>query len=856
MGGMSGMTESEEERLFGDLPEEALAVVAELLSASEREEDRATGRRLEARRGFVLTAGPAAGGGLFAGLPQHPREIRRREPPNPARYAQIDAEDVRRWFADGGTFAQAMPGYESRPEQMRMAGDVAEAFSACRHLIVEAGTGVGKTMAYLVPAVLWSLSNDVPVVVSTNTKNLQDQIFRKDLPLIARMLRTPVRFALIKGRGNYLCLARLERLVDRREAEFGREELPALARAVAWAFRTATGDLSDFDPGPCGGAGEGGGPSVAERAASNAEDCRGRKCPYWSRCFLQKARADSLAADIVITNHAVFFSEPEDKPLALPRAAHVVFDEAHNLEEAATAKFAREASPWTVRRQLRRLHVPRRRRAGAGGGAAPGSGTGLVAELEAMLLRAPCMATEDGRSAVFELLSRARELTDAAGKSAQAWFRALGGLPRSGETQLRLRPETIAGAPWEDTLPALRRFQDDLFALWSVLSLLSQVFHPVEGAPPPRTSGVELMLSPRVAAGAAAGDARLSEEVSEAGRRLGAAAAALQETIEDVEFLTRADNEDWAYWIAVTSERGRRGAPEAGLCAAPVDVSHFLADDVFGKLDCAVLCSATMSVSGSPAFLSRRLGLDRIEPERVAESRLGSPFDYAGQCLAAVPSFLPDAAPGPGGESAAFAEAFGDLLAALAVRAGGRTMALFTSYRMMQAAARRAAPALEAAGIRLLVQGSGPSREALTAAFRDGARPSVLLGTDSFWEGVDLIGDALSCLVIAKLPFPSPGDPLVDARCERIEKDGASAFHDYSLPSAVIKLRQGFGRLIRHKEDRGVVVIADNRLFTKGYGAVFRRNLPAEVRRFADAASLLAAADAFLPRPPALPPPA
>ena len=381
MGGMSGMTESEEERLFGDLPEEALAVVAELLSASEREEDRATGRRLEARRGFVLTAGPAAGGGLFAGLPQHPREIRRREPPNPARYAQIDAEDVRRWFADGGTFAQAMPGYESRPEQMRMAGDVAEAFSACRHLIVEAGTGVGKTMAYLVPAVLWSLSNDVPVVVSTNTKNLQDQIFRKDLPLIARMLRTPVRFALIKGRGNYLCLARLERLVDRREAEFGREELPALARAVAWAFRTATGDLSDFDPGPCGGAGEGGGPSVAERAASNAEDCRGRKCPYWSRCFLQKARADSLAADIVITNHAVFFSEPEDKPLALPRAAHVVFDEAHNLEEAATAKFAREASPWTVRRQLRRLHVPRRRRAEAAEDLAQGARHGLAREV-------------------------------------------------------------------------------------------------------------------------------------------------------------------------------------------------------------------------------------------------------------------------------------------------------------------------------------------------------------------------------------------------------------------------------------------------------------------------------------------
>lgn len=839
------------------LPAEAMEVVVELLASADDPAARDAARRLGAHASLVLSAGPAPGegGGLFRSLPPFRHETRRRAPPGPATCRRLDAEDVRRWFEPDGPFARALPGYEPRPEQVRMAGDVAEAFSSGRHLVVEAGTGVGKTMAYLVPAVLWSLANDAPVVVSTNTKNLQDQLFRKDLPLVAGLVRSPVRFALVKGRGNYLCLSRLARLLDRREAELSPADLPALARAVAWAFLTVSGDLAEFDPGPPPGGGDAP-PFPVERLASNADDCRGRKCPWWSRCFLQKARADALAADIVVTNHAVFFSEPEDRPLALPKAAQVVFDEAHNLEEAATEHFSREAMPRTLRQILRRLRAAgRRARPARRGGAAAAGGSGLLPDLERLLLEERCMATPAAEEALLGLLGEARRLADAADAAGRAWFRALGALPRRGDAQLRLRPETRESPAWLATVPALQAFQDALYALGAALERLSFVFRPREDAPAPEAGGVALVLASSALAAPDGGaddplsEMRLAARAAEAARRLEAAHAAVQGLLFDIDFLAEGSDAGWAYWVAMApASPGRRGAAEAGLRAAPVEVAGFLADGLFAKVDSVVLCSATMSVSGSAKFLSARLGLDRIEPERILESRMGSPFDYARQCLAAVPMFLPDQTPGPRGETedAAFPAALGDLLARIAAIAGGRTMALFTSYRMMEAVAARATPALRAAGIRLLVQGGGLSREAITHRFREADRPSVLLGTDSFWEGVDVVGDALRCLVIAKLPFDSPGDPLVDARCERIESGGGSAFFDYAVPSAVIRFRQGFGRLIRHRNDRGAVIVADTRIFTKGYGAVFRKNLPAELVRYADESRLLSDLSAFL----------
>ena len=874
-----------DEALFAGIPEDAVRLCAEILSGAEDERDRALGRRLAERAGFVLSAAPAGGrGGLFASIPAYPRDARKRNPPNPATAAQLDPATVRRWFEAGGLFERAMPGYESRPEQVEMAGAVASALSEARHLVVEAGTGVGKTMAYLVPAVLWSLANDAPVVVSTNTKNLQDQIFRKDLPLVAQLVRSPVRFALVKGRGNYVCLSRLERLVERREAELSPAAMPALARAVAWALRTLSGDLAEFDPGPAPASAEPSEAPVAARIASDADDCRGRKCPHYGRCFLQRARAASLAADVVVTNHAVFFSEPEAAPLALPKAAQVVFDEAHNLEEAATDHFAREVTPRSLRQALRRIHDARRS-ASARRKRAPSAGSGLLADLDRMLAEsAGPMATDEARAAMQRIVAEARDRAEASARSGQAWFRALGALPRRGEAQMRLRPSTLESGAWDATLPALRRFQDDLYALSQALSLLSKVFHPEPGKDPPvvpadhalvggasppgepprlggdasphrsRAGADHATVALALARGADASsddplaEMRVAAQAADAARRLEIAEAAVQGLLADVEFLSDASDPDWAYWVEMAPGRGGRAAAEAGLRAAPVEVAKWLAEGIFAKLDTVVLCSATMSVSGSTSYIAHRLGLDLLEPDRVAECRLGSPFDYARQCLAAVPAFLPpQAAGGDAEEGAAFIDAFGGLLARLAAIAHGRTLALFTSYATMLAVAERAAPDLRAAGIRLLVQGSGPSREALTADFRDeAAGPAVLLGTDSFWEGVDLIGDALRCLVIAKLPFDPPDDPLVDARSERVEQGGGSAFRDYAVPNAVIRFRQGFGRLIRHRTDRGVAILADTRLYTKGYGAIFRRNLPAELRRYDDEAALLADVAGFL----------
>ena len=504
------------------------------------------------------------------------------------------------------------------------------------------------------------------------------------------------------------------------------------------------------------------------------------------------------------------------------------------------------------------------------------------------------MATDEARDAMLRIVAEARNLAEAAARSGQAWFRALGALPPRGESQLRLRPSTLEGGAWAGTVPALQRLQDDLYALSRTLSLLSKVFHPEPGADPPavpvdrmvarshghtiapsdgqmvaRSHGHTVAPSDRVtdrpcdrvtvalalakSAGAGADDPlaemRVAAQAAEAARKLEAADAAVQGLLDTVDFLSRADDPDWAYWVEMAPGRGGRPAAEAGLRAAPVEVAKWLAEGLFEKLDTVVLCSATMSVSGSSAFLAHRLGLDLVDPDRIAECRLGSPFDYARQCLAAVPAFLPPQTAGPGGGAAdeAFADAFGGLLARLAEIARGRTLALFTSYATMLAAARRAAPDLEKAGIRLLVQGGGASREALTASFRDeSAGPAVLFGTNSFWEGVDLIGDALRCLVIAKLPFDPPGEPLVDARSERVEQTGGSAFRDYAVPNAVIRLRQGFGRLIRHRADRGVAILADSRLYTKGYGAIFRRNLPAELARYEDESALLADVAAFL----------
>ncbi|MBQ9727639.1 MAG: ATP-dependent DNA helicase, partial [Kiritimatiellae bacterium] len=550
-----------EEEIFARLPREAAELVAQLLVEAGDESSRALSRRVTERLGFSLSSAPP-GAGVFGGLPFFPFEERKRKPPNLAACQPLDPDETGAWFRDGGPLSD-LPGFEHRPEQERLAMAVADAFSGGRHLAAEAGTGIGKTMAYLVPAALWALRADAPVVVSTNTKNLQEQIVRKDLPAIAARLRAPLRFALVKGRSNYLCLARLERLVDRRESELVQGELPALAQAVVWAFLTPDGDLASFDPPPPPDAPPG--PRLAERVASNADDCRGRKCPHWRRCFVQRARALSLAADVVVTNHAVFFSEPPDRPLALPRAAQVVFDEAHDLEDAATAHFSREFGPRDVRDLARRLHrAGRRGRRGA-------EATGALPELErALLAPAASAAPPELRTAFFAAVADARNALEAVALSSQRYFAALGALPPPGEGALRLVPAVLGGRAWAETVPPLQRLQDDLFRLSEALDSLARGLVPPAPAetgrdPAPRTPR-EIQATgrdgrdpaPRTprAIQAPGGAKRGASSPADLGvpadlaLRVESAAASAKALLETLDFLSAANDSAWTFWVA------------------------------------------------------------------------------------------------------------------------------------------------------------------------------------------------------------------------------------------------------------------------------------------------------------------
>ena len=858
------------EEILLSLPREAVAVISELLHGSGDEDARAVARRLDENLGFALSPGDYEEQ-LFRSLPAHPVDIRPRELPNAVNYTQVDPMLVAGWFGPDGEFARAMPGYESRREQMEMAAAVADAFSSGRHLVAEAGTGVGKTMAYLVPSVLWSLANKVPVVISTNTKNLQEQIYRKDLPLIAGLLRSPVRFALIKGRSNYLCLNRLQQLLSRREGELMNDEFPVLAKAIVWAFQTTSGDLAEFDPGPP--------PADAslpmeERICSSGDECHGRACPYYSRCFLQRARAASLAADVVITNHSVVFSEPEAKPLALPRCAQIVFDEAHNLEAAATDAMSLEVTYPAARKLVRRLVRSR------GTGRRP---AGLLYDLQDAAVGEGLMATTPARDLLLALLLYAHHVCDAYLRAIQAYCRALGRLPRPQESTYRLIPGQLDGVGWENTMTPLHSVQDALYDLVKTLQTLSDILQPKPGedgglprylvlqpdqiakllpssAADGKASPVTMELSPSWTDDPT-GDAKRTDFA----RRVDACRDAFSEQQTTLGFVTSLEDQNYAYWVSVPGETpGGRAAVLGGLHAAPVEVAGYLSETLFANKDSVILCSATMSVGGKTDFLEQRLGLSLLEPESLMTLRMGSPFEYERQCLAAAPLFLPEQTGrgdswGAGGD---FVEAFSRMAGSIARLTGGRMLILFTSYRTMGQVAAALSDGLAGSGIRVLWQGNGHSREALTAMFREEDTPSVLLGTDSFWEGVDLIGDTLLCLIIAKFPFPAPNEPLTAARCEAVDrKEGANAsFAHYSVPTALIKFRQGFGRLIRHKGDRGIFIIADTRIRSggKSYAARFRRELPVALREYADEAKLEADIQRFLagdvPQMRALPP--
>ena len=738
-------------------------------------------------------------------FPSNLKRVERRPLPTLADCTPLDPDDVAARLGPDGALARNISGYEPRPGQLKMLKAVVGAFNDGRHLVVEAGTGIGKSLAYLLPAALWARTNDIPVVVSTNTKNLQSQLVEKDLPAVLKVLDAepafsdrPLQAAVIKGRTNYLCLRRFGQMVEEGCYDLMRPELRMLASVVAWACTTPDGD---FDTIKASGAAD---PQFLSSLASSSDECQGRGCRHYGRCFVQKARARALSANLVVANHSLVFAELDaDVPVALPEHAQIVFDEAHNLEDAATKHFTIELSTGEVAAVTRRLHQVR-------GKARRGILPSLQKRLNGGVVKVADAA--EAHAQVDAAIHATNGLNAAARALCQAFAHLVGERGQTLRYSFRKSPDGVGHLPDPNPLwRAADRCADEFI---SAASRLKSSLRALAAVLDDAAAEGELNL--------AAGDAA----------DIKAAITRIDELVGHAEAIADGSDPDIVYWI----EKGRgAGADMAAAFAAPVNVGRYLATSVYSKKSSVILCSATLSVAGSFAFMAGRLGLDEIEEGRLATCVAPSPFDYASQCALVIPEYMTP----PVAQDRSYTTELSDLVLRLAEHYGGRTMVLFTSYEMMRQCAANIRQACEEGGFSLLVQGESGSRNRMTRVFRQDGR-SILFGTQSFWEGVDVMGEALSCVVVARLPFASPGDPIVSARCERIDRDGGNSFSHYSVPLAVLKLRQGFGRLIRHRLDRGTVVIADTRVTGKSYGRTFLRSLPVAARRCATMGEVLA----------------
>ena len=623
------------------------------------------------------------------------------------------------FFAPGGVLARSELPYEFRKGQLEMAQAVERALEENRHLIVEAGTGTGKTLAYLLPA----LRSGRRVIISTGTKNLQEQLFFKDVPFLESLLG-PLRVCYMKGRANYICRHKLYALRNQPILS-GLEEISQYQAIAEWEKTTETGDRAEIDDLPEAS-------QVWAKLDARSEACLGQQCPDYERCFITEMRRRAAESDVIIVNHHLFFADLAIKQQAkaapdagvLPDAGVVIFDEAHELEDVASSYFGLSLSNIRIEE--------------------------LARDVETMLRAKGALNTS---------------ITSAAQTARERSRMFFGSLPRGAGNEGRMQ-----FAAREEFLEA----QGDLYL--GVLNALHRLEGELE-----RVRGVEESAPLRKRAA----DVR-----------------------EQLKFLMEAEDKNTVFWLE--RRMGKQGASSTHLQATPIDVSELLEELLFENFPCVVLTSATLTVQGGFSHIRRRLGM-REAREMVVPSH----FRYSEQAVLYLPPEMPDP------RDANFQEEAAARIRRVLDITRGRAFCLFTSYQQMRDLYERL---LTEVGYPMLLQGTAP-RKALLEEFRMTPN-AVLFGTSSFWQGVDVQGEALSCVIIDRLPFAVPSDPVVQARMRAIEESGGSPFFEYQVPSAVITLKQGFGRLIRSLEDRGVLMLLDPRIQRQRYGRVFLESLP------------------------------
>ena len=638
---------------------------------------------------------------------------------------------VRGFFSENGPLSKAK-NFEFRPQQQEMAARVAQALEEEQHLIVEAGTGVGKSLGYLVPSVLFALERHKKAIVSTHTINLQEQLLHKDIPILKKVLPVEFEAALMKGRQNYLCPRRLERALQSEQELFTGPERSELQRLAEWARTTRDGSLSDLSVEPA--------PKVWTQVCSEAHICTQKTCGQNPRCFYQQARKRLLAADVIVLNHTLLFillGSPEmqqerESGFLFPND-FIIFDEAHTVEQVASKQIGIGISQYGLRSTIQRLYNARTRK-------------GLFTVM---------------RDAVGVQL--AAELADDVDKFFSA-VESKSNFRKGREFRVRdveLVPDTITAR---------------------LTALQARVADVVKRAD----------------------DEILKAELQEFGRRI-------RDARDGIAIFLEQSALEHVYWVERTGKTERFLA----LNAAPIDLAPVLRRMLFRDNCCCVMTSATLAV-GRPdlVYFRTRVGATEAEP-----LQLGSPFNFEKQMKMFVVQKMPDP------RDAGYQKALEHWIAHFVQKSEGRAFVLFTSYRDMQQVSGAMERFFAAENMNILVQGGGAPRSKLLEQFRSTPR-SVLFGTDSFWGGVDVPGEALSNVIITRLPFAVPDHPLIEAKLELIEERGGDPFTEYSLPEAILKLRQGVGRLIRSKTDRGIIVILDNRIVTKPYGRAFMQGLP------------------------------
>ncbi len=679
-------------------------------------------------------------------------------------------------FAEGGILARCYASYEERPAQRAMAQQIFDAYSASQIALVEGGTGTGKSLAYLAGAMLWAARSQQRTVISTHTIALQHQLIEKDLPLLLSALDLEVEAVVVKGMSNYLCWKRLEEK-EEQQSLFAEDD-KATGQLRLWADNSSDGTRASLPFSLPGG--------TWESVAAERDSCTHIQCPHYKKCFFFKARKKAEDAQILIVNHHLLLLDCLDKKRGeerslLPEYSHLVIDEAHHLEEIALDIMAVRLS----KRELMGLFAH------------------LLSEREGQqgslqkVRRLLATHNEGNSSLLYRLDTEFPQLkTDTNAKIASAFT-----ILENSQTQLlarrwRLQKKDLQSldiAPFDDLIDNLKKVVAILRGLVADLPSLRE----------------EKQMNV------------LSADILLVAERMEEKQLALHRF-----FHPDAKEADEVRWYEKENEQ------QPTIVCADLDVAGHLSEKLFSPLESAVLCSATLCSGKDFTMIRSRLGLSTLSERTVTEGVYPSPFDFTSRVLFAIPRDLPDPS------SPLFTKEASALLFEMLTIVGGGAFVLFTSYEMLQQFYRELQPKLERKGFALFRQGE-EERTLLLQRFRTASK-GVLFGTDSFWEGVDIAGEALRCVVIVKLPFQVPNDPVVEAQHEAIEKQGGNPFYDLTVPKAAMKFKQGFGRLMRTKDDRGAVICLDPRLLTKAYGKRILSVLPACRNAFTDCASIKA----------------